>query len=107
ETKRVNSRTRKQLEEKENELINTELNLSSQLRKLIIAFDTEATKLQLENEEKKEASYKRTLRTLSISGFIGLILIIFFIYLTVTDFFKAERFKKSLQIAKSYSDSLV
>ena len=107
ETKRVNSRTRKQLEEKENELINTELNLSSQLRNLIIAFDAEATKLQLENEEKKEASYKRTLRTLSISGFIGLTLIIFFIYLTVTDFFKAERFKKSLQVAKSYSDSLV
>lgn len=107
ETKRVNSRTRKQLEEKENELINTELNLSSQLRKLIIAFDSEATRLQLENEEKKEASYKRTLRTLSVSGFIGLTLIIFFIYLTVTDFFKAERFKKSLQIAKSYSDSLV
>lgn len=107
ETKRVNSKTRKQLEEKENELINTELNLSSQLRKLIIAFDAEATKLQLENEEKKEASYKKTLRILSIAGFIGLILIILFIYLTVTDFFKAERFKKSLQIAKSYSDSLV
>src|SRR5699024_1531553 len=107
ETKRVNSKARKQLEQKENELINTDLSLSSQLRKLIAAFDAEATKLRLESEQKREETYQKTLRTLKASGIIGVFLILFFIYLTVTDFFKAERFKKSLQIAKSYSDSLV
>lgn len=107
ETKKVNSRTRKQLEQKENELINTELNLSSQLRKLITAFDAEATKLQMENDAKREQTYHKTLLTLNIAGIVGLILIIFFIYLTISDFFKAERFKKNLQTAKQYSDSLV
>lgn len=107
ETKKINSRTRKQLEQKENELINTELNLSSQLRKLITAFDAEATNLRLEEEQKREDSYQRTLLTLNIAGIVGVILIILFIYLTITDFFKAERFKKNLQIAKQYSDSLV
>src|SRR5699024_11058703 len=61
----------------------------------------------LESEQKREETYQKTLRTLKASGIIGVFLILFFIYLTVTDFFKAERFKKSLQIAKSYSDSLV
>ena len=107
ETKRTNSRARKQLEQKENELINTDLNLSSQLRKLIAAFDAEATKLQLDREQRREATYQKTLRTLKVSGIIGIILILFFIYLTVTDYFKAEEFKKSLQDAKQYSDSLV
>lgn len=107
ETKKVNSKARKQLKQKENELINTELTLSSQLRKLITAFDTEATKLQLENEQKKEETYRKTLLTLNIAGIVGLILIIFFIYLTISDFFKAERFRKNLQTAKQYSDSLV
>jgi len=107
ETKRVNSRARKQLEQKENELINTDLNLSSQLRKLIAAFDAEATKLQLDREQRREETYQKTLRTLKISGVIGIILILFFIYLTVTDYFKAEEFKKSLQDAKQYSDALV
>src|SRR5690625_34591 len=107
ETKRANSRARKQLEQKENELINTDLNLSSQLRKLIAAFDAEATKLRLESELKREETYQKTLQTLKVSGVIGLILILFFIYLTVTDYFKAEEFKKSLQDAKQYSDALV
>lgn len=107
ETKKINSRTRRQLKQKENELISTELNLSSQLRKLITAFDAEATNLRLENEQKKEDSYHRTLLTLNIAGIVGLLLIIFFIYLTISDFFKAERFRKNLQIAKQYSDSLV
>ncbi len=106
QTKKETSRAREQLEQKENELINTELNLSSQLRKLIRAFDAEATRLRLENEGKREATYKRTLRTLNISGIVALIVILFFVYLTVTDFFKAERFKKNLQEAKQYSDSL-
>lgn len=107
ETKKENSRARRQLEQKENELIRTELNLSSQLRKLITAFDVEATKMRVETEAKREETYKRTLRTLNISGIVGLLVILFFIYLTLTDFFKAERFKKNLQAAKKYSDSLV
>lgn len=107
ETKKENSRARSQLEQKENELIRTELDLSSQLRKLITAFDAEATKMRFDTERRKEETYQRTLQTLNIAGIIGLIVILFFIYLTLTDFFKAERFKKNLQIAKKYSDSLV
>lgn len=107
ETKKSNAKSRRQLEEKENELIDTELNLSNQLRKLITAFDAEANKLRLENDQKRESSYRRTLLTLNIAGVVGLVLILFFIYLTITDFFKAERFKRNLQIAKKYSDSLV
>lgn len=107
ETKKVNSKARKQLEQKENELINADLNLSSQLRKLISVFDAEATKLRIDNEQKRELIYQKTLRTLEVSGVIGLILILFFIYLTVTDYFKAEEFKKSLQVAKQYSDFLL
>lgn len=107
ETKKANSKARKQLEQKENELISTDLNLSSQLRKLITAFDAEATQLRLENEQEREATYQKTLHTLMIMGIVGLILILFFIYLTVTDYFKAEEYKRNLQDAKQYSDSLV
>lgn len=107
EAKKQDSKARKHLEQKESELIQTELDLSKQLRELLAAFDTETKKYIEEDKLQKEEMYSKTLRTLLLAGVIGFIFLLVFSYLILSNFFKAERFKKNLQIAKQYSDALV
>lgn len=107
EAKRENSRTRKALKEREEALLENELNISVQLRKMISDFEAEINKKRIAEIAQIETSKARARKILLIAGIAGFIAILFFSYLLVTDFFKAEKFKKNLQRAKRYSEELL
>jgi len=107
EAKRENSRMQYALRQKENELIQNDLTISGKLRKIITDLDTEITKTKNLEQESREASQARTKTILKAAGIIGIVVIILFSYLILTDFFKAERLKRSLKKAKTYSESLL
>ena len=107
EAKRENSRSRLALQQKENELIRNDLTLSSQLRRIITDFEAENIKLNNEEKENKEASVKRTVTILQGAAVVGFIVILLFTYFILSDFFRAERFKKSLEKAKLYAEDLL
>ena len=107
EAKRENSRARRSLQEKENELIRNDLTLSSQLRRIITDFEAENIKLNDLEKANREASVDRTVTILQGAAVVGFIIILLFTYFILSDFFRAERFKKSLEKAKLYAEDLL
>jgi signal transduction histidine kinase/CheY-like chemotaxis protein len=107
EAKRENSKSREALQQKENELIRNDLNISAQLRQIITAFDAEIARKNQIQASKKSASVDRTSTILKYSGVLGIFIILLFTYIILNDFFKAERFKISLKKSKDYSEELL
>ncbi|EAP87391.1 hybrid sensor histidine kinase/response regulator [Croceibacter atlanticus] len=107
EAKRENSKSREALQQKENELIRNDLNISAQLRQIITAFDAEIARKNQIQATKKSASVDRTSTILKYSGVLGIFIILLFTYIILNDFFKAERFKISLKKSKDYSEELL
>ncbi|MDT0556423.1 ATP-binding protein [Patiriisocius hiemis] len=107
EAKKENSRTRKSLQQKENELIKNDLILSQKLRSIIATFDAEVVKNNTLLTENRDASVQKTRDILKIAGAISLILALVFSYFILTDFFKIERLKKSLELSKKYAENLL
>jgi signal transduction histidine kinase/CheY-like chemotaxis protein len=107
EAKKENSRIRQSLREKENELIRNDLTISEQLRKIIAAFDVEINKINNLEKEARLASIERTTMVLKLAGILGALVILLFSYIVVTDFFKADKFKRNLEQANKYSEDLL
>ncbi len=107
EAKKKNSQISESLRQKENELIRNDLNISERLREIISSFDTEiAKKNNLENQMRQE-SIERTGQILKFAGILGGGVILIFSYLILSDFFRAERYKKNLEESKNYAESLL
>lgn len=107
EAKKENSRIRESLRQKENELIRNDLNISERLRKIIESFDEETAKKNSLERQENIATIQRTGKILKFSGILGGIVILIFSYFILSDFFKAEKFKKNLEEAKNYAESLL
>lgn len=107
EAKKENTRTLQSLQQKENELILTDMEISEQLRQIISAFDVEITRQNSMEELAREASINRTQNILRYAGILGALVILFFTYVILNDFFKAEKFKKNLEEANEYSKALL
>jgi len=107
EAKRENSRTQQSLQQKENELILSDLTISQQLRKIITAFDSEIAKNNTLLKTNREETIDKTRNILRIAGVIAGVLVLLFTYFILSDFFRAERFKKSLEKSKVYAEDLL
>ena len=107
EAKKENSRIRRSLMQKENELIHNDLNISEKLREIISSFDAEIVRRNNLESEQRAAIIERAGRVLRIAGIIGVLIILLFSYYILADFFKAERFKKNLEEAKTYAERLL
>ncbi len=107
EAKKENSRIRQSLMQKENELIRNDLSISGRLREIIGSFDREITKNNNLEKQQRNASVARTGQILRIAAIIGGIVILLFSYFILSDFFRAERFKKNLEESKNYAESLL
>ena len=107
EAKKENSRIRNSLAEKENELIRNDLEISAQLREIISSFDAEIVRKNNLERAQQEETISRTGDIFKLSGILGGIVILLFSYFILSDFFKAERFKKNLEKEKNYSEALL
>lgn len=107
EAKKENSRIRQSLMQKENDLIRNDLNISERLREIIVSFDTEIAKNNNLEKLQRAESMARTGEILKFAAIIGGIIVLLFSYLILSDFFKAERFKKNLEVSKYYAESLL
>ncbi|GAB5398726.1 MAG: ATP-binding protein [Aureisphaera sp.] len=107
EAKRENSITRKALKEKENELLQNELDISYRLREMISDFDAEVNRNRYVEDQQRMASQAKTGKVLRIAAVLGLAVIGLFSYLILMDFFRAERLKRKLQTEKQYSEEVL
>ncbi len=107
EAKKENSRIRESLMQKENELIRNDLNISERLREIIASFDREIAKNNNLEKQQRAESIERTKRILKLAGILGGVVVLLFSYFILSDFFRAERFKKNLEESKNYAESLL
>ena len=107
EAKKQNSRIRESLRQKENELILNDLKISERLREIVASFDSEITKNNNLENELRTASINRTGQILKFAGILGGTVILIFSYFILSDFFRAERFKKNLEESKNYAETLL
>jgi len=107
EAKKENSRIRESLIQKENELIRNDLNISDRLREIIASFDREIAKNNNLERQQRSESIERTKQILKFAGILGGIVVLLFSYFILSDFFRAERYKKNLEESKYYAESLL
>lgn len=107
EAKKNRSKTQLALQEKENELLQNELDVSLKLRNIITDLDREIGSNQQMVAQQRDASEARTKYMLQLAGIVGALVMVLFSYIIVTDFFKAEKFKKGLEAEKLYSENLL
>ena len=107
EAKKENSRIRESLRQKENELIRNDLNISEKLRQIIASFDAEITRNNHLDVMNRTASIQQTGQVLKFTGVLGAAIMLIFSYVILSDYFKAERFKKNLEESKNYAEFLL
>lgn len=107
EAKKENSRIRRSLIQKENELIRNDLNISERLREIISSFDSEIARRNSLETEQRAATLQRAGNILRYAAIIGFLVILLFSYYILSDFFRAERFKKNLEKSKLYTEHLL
>jgi len=98
---------RRTLKKKENELLANDFIISEQIRKIITNIESELFFLSIKKEATKEAARIKTSNIITIAGITGFLLIILFSFLILHDFWKSQSYRKQLEIAKSYTESVL
>lgn len=107
EAKYLRNKNREELKVREAALIVNDLIISKKLQELIMAFDQEISKSYLREKTSQKRSIEKASSVLKVSGVVGLIVILLFSYMIISDFFRAERLRKKLKIAKETTDDVL
>lgn len=90
---------KKLLNLEENKLLQNELSISDQLRKVLGIIEREIILNTTQNYLGREASLKKTNQIVTTAAIIGLLLTLFFLILILNDFSKTQSYKKQLETA--------
>tara|TARA_A100000171_G_C2140483_1_gene155306 strand:+ start:11370 stop:13838 length:2469 start_codon:yes stop_codon:yes gene_type:complete len=107
EAKYIQNKNREELKIREAELIANDLVISKQLQELITVFDQEISKNYLREKTSQQRSISKASSVLKISGIVGLVVILLFSYIIISDFFRAEKLRKKLRIAKETTEDVL
>src|SRR6187402_1318602 len=91
----------------ENRLLQNELLISDQLRKVLTSIEREIIKNTARNYLEKENSLKRNNELVTIAATVGLFSTLFFLILILNDFSKTQSYKKQLEQANSTTKRLL
>ncbi|MFD2940979.1 hybrid sensor histidine kinase/response regulator [Flavobacterium notoginsengisoli] len=91
----------------ENKLLQNEMAVSDQLRKVLRIIEREIIINSIKNNSLKEKSLKRVNEIVTASAVIGLLLTVFFSILIVSDYSKSQVYKKQLEIANFKTKNLL
>ncbi|NER14565.1 response regulator [Leptobacterium flavescens] len=95
------------LQAKEKELVENDFVLSEQLRKIITHIESEIFLNSLQKDIAMETAQKRTNHIITLAGILGFLLIILFSFLILSDFWKSQSYRKQLEEAKNYAESVL
>lgn len=91
----------------ENKLLQNEIAISDQLRKILRIIEREIIINSIKSNSLKEKSLKRVNEIVTASAVIGLLLTLFFSILIVSDYSKSQVYKKQLEIANFKTKNLL
>lgn len=107
DVKRETAKRKQSLNSEESKLLQNELSISSQLRKILSEIEREIIINTTKSNVKKEAALKKTNEIVSIAAVIGFLLTVFFLLLILNDFSKTQSYKKQLEAAKATAEKLL
>ena len=95
------------LNSEENKLLQNELLISDQLRKVLSIIEREIIRNTTKNYLEKEKSLKRNNQIVTVTAVVGLFSTLFFLILILNDFSKTQLYKKQLEEANSTTKRLL
>ena len=95
------------LKKEEKNLLENEILISEQLRKIIRVIENEIIIKTTQNNYEKENSLKKTNKVVTITAIIGLLVTVFFSILILSDFSKSQSYKEQLEIANQKTRNLL
>ncbi|WP_026706061.1 hybrid sensor histidine kinase/response regulator [Flavobacterium soli] len=104
---RKTSKKQESLNIQENELLQNELTISEQLRKILSIIEREIIINTTKSNAEKEAALNKTNEVVSIAAGVGFVLTIFFSILILNDFSKTQSYKNQLEVANSKTKTLL
>lgn len=107
DVKRETSKRNETLNVEEKKLLQNELSISEQLRKIIRVIENEIITKTTKNNLEKEISLKKTNKVVTITAIVGLILTVFFSILILNDFSKSQSYKDQLEVANLKTKNLL
>jgi signal transduction histidine kinase/FixJ family two-component response regulator/CHASE3 domain sensor protein len=107
EVQQENTINENSLARREMAINRTDLELSQQLRNILSAFEKEIMVNSFNDNIKKEAALKRSIRLASIAALLGFLVVGLFIFILNKDFWKAHLYRQKLEKEKKYSESLL
>jgi signal transduction histidine kinase/CheY-like chemotaxis protein len=105
--KRETEKKKISLDLEENKLLQNELLISDQLRKVLGTIEREIILNTTKNYFERENSLKRNNQIVTIAAVVGLFSTLFFLILILNDFSKTESYKKQLEEASSKTKRLL
>jgi signal transduction histidine kinase/DNA-binding NarL/FixJ family response regulator len=100
-------RYRAALREQEDQLLANEVELNSRLRILFSTLETEERIASIDQVAAWQETVEDTSRIIGFLGAASLIVILTFVFLVTQDVIKSQRYRKELEAAKTYAESLL
>jgi signal transduction histidine kinase/DNA-binding response OmpR family regulator len=107
EVKKETTRKKKLLNFEENKLLQNELSISDQLRKVLNIIEREVIINTTKNYVNREDSLAKTNQIVTSAAIIGLLLTLFFLILILTDYSQTQSYKKQLEAANLKTKKLL
>ncbi len=107
EVKKKNNASENALLKQEIEITQNDLQISQQLQHIIESFKQEILDNIQKNNSLKERALKKGIRLAGLTAIIGFLIISFFSFLIIQDFWKAQLYRQKLEKEKQFSDSLL
>lgn len=104
---RADRNFRQALRNKENELLANEASLNSQLRSLLSKIEDQERQSSLRQVTQSQKMVKSTSQTIAILGALSLLVVLIFLFLITRDVSRSQRYRKELEDAKQYAESLL
>ncbi|GAB2760930.1 hybrid sensor histidine kinase/response regulator [Salinimicrobium soli] len=96
-----------QLRNQENELLNNEIKLNNRLRLLLSAIEAEERNSSLQQVADWQDTVENTSKIIAFLGAVSLLVILFFVFLVLKDVSRSQQYRKELEKAKAYAESLL
>ncbi|CDF79030.1 histidine kinase [Formosa agariphila KMM 3901] len=95
------------LSAKENSLLKSDLNVSKSLRNLLFNLENEILLHSEKLNKERDSALNKSSKILILSTIVGSILIILFSFIILNDFWKSQKYRKELEKANAYTNSLL
>ncbi|HEX9151875.1 MAG TPA: hybrid sensor histidine kinase/response regulator, partial [Flavobacterium sp.] len=107
QVKKETTKKKELLNFEEDKLLQNELSISEQLRKVLNIVESEIIKNTAKNYFDRENSLKKTNQIVTIAAAVGSLSTLFFLILILNDFSKTQSYKKQLEVANRKTKSLL